>query len=218
MLKKVLVVILFMIGMKSQAGLLFNYHQLAMKDLDQMNSLVQNKIKESQKAYGGKAIPLKEALQAVYSRPNHDDMITKVVDPLRSQLDRLDVYEKSFTELIQEAINVINHSKNFKKEVQVTYSIFLENVVAEFKPNIKDDAFEMKMIKKIADAKLVLSTDAKKERELRLMDKGSSPSELAQLVLDEYQKAKDEAAKKANPIESPAENDSNSSEANSIDN
>jgi hypothetical protein len=51
--------------LNAQAGLLFNYSQLATKDLDEMNQLVNDKISESKKAYSGKNVPLKEALQAI---------------------------------------------------------------------------------------------------------------------------------------------------------
>lgn len=184
--------IIFFISLCSQAGLLFNYHQLTLKNLDQMNSLVKSKIKESKAAYSGKVVPLKEALQSVLSRPDSDDMISKIIDPLRNKLEEEDAYEKVFEELIQEAINALKNTKNFKRDVQVTYAIFLENTLSEFKPDIKDDNFEMKMVKKIADSQIELTKDARKERQLRLMTEGSSPSEIARLILQDYEKRKSE--------------------------
>lgn len=187
---------IFFISLCSQAGLLFNYHQLTLKNLDQMNSLVKSKIKESKAAYSGKAVPLKEALQSVLSRPDSDDMISKIIDPLRNKLEEEDAYEKVFEELIQEAINALKNTKNFKRDVQVTYAIFLENALSEFKPDIKDDSFEMKMVKKIADSQIELTKDARKERQLRLMTEGSSPSEIARLILQDYEKKKAEKVDK----------------------
>lgn len=195
------VVAIIFITVFSQAGLLFNYHQLTLKNLDQMNSLVKSKIKESKAAYSGKAVPLKEALQSVLSRPDSDDMISKIIDPLRNKLDEEDAYEKVFEELIQEAINALKNTKNFKRDVQVTYAIFLENTLSEFKPDIKDDSFEMKMVKKIADSQIELTKDARKERQLRLMTEGTSPSEIARLILQDYEKKK---AEKANKKEEPS--------------
>jgi hypothetical protein len=86
---KSFIAIIFM-AIYTHAGLLFNYHQLTLKNLDQMNTLVKNKIKESKSAYSGKAVPLKEALQSVLSRPDSDDMISKIIDPLRNKLDKED--------------------------------------------------------------------------------------------------------------------------------
>lgn len=172
----------------ANAGLLFTYHQLTLKNLDQMNALIKNKIKESKSAYSGKLVPLKEALQAIFSRPNTDDMINKVRDPLRNQLDQESSYEIIFEELIQEAIYALKNTKNFKRDVQVTYSIFLENTIAEFKPDIKDGNFEMKMLTKISESNIILTKEARKERQLRLMTEGVSPSELAKIILDEHKK------------------------------
>lgn len=187
----------------SMAGLTYTYHQLTLKNLDQMNTLIKNKIKESKAAYSGKTVPLKEALQAVYSRPNSDDMISKIVDQLRSQLELESAYEKVFSELIQEAINALKRPQNFKKDVQVSYAIFLENTIAEFKPDLKSDSFELKMIQKIAGSELDLTKEARKERQLRLMTEGSSPSELAKIVLQEFEKKKTEIE---TPPPTPSEN------------
>jgi hypothetical protein len=194
MIRKIFFIIIIL-GATSQAGLLYTYHQLTLKDLDQMSSLVKNKIKESKAAYSGKSVPLKEALQSVFSRPNSDDMISKVMDQLRYQLDQEEAYEKVFEELIQEALNALTNTKNFKKDVQVTYAIFLENFISEFKPDLTAENFEMKMIKKIADSKIELTKDARKERQLRLMSEGSSPSELAKKVIQDYEKRKEEELK-----------------------
>ncbi|MFM6928865.1 MAG: hypothetical protein ACKOX6_10410, partial [Bdellovibrio sp.] len=95
--------------LNAQAGLLFNYSQLATKDLDEMNQLVTDKIKESKKAYSGKNVPLKEALQAVYSRPNDDDMIDKIAAPLRTNLDEIEAWEKTVSQLTDEAVNALKH-------------------------------------------------------------------------------------------------------------
>lgn len=208
---------LFVVSL-SEAGLLFSYHQLTLKNLDQMNTLIRSKIKESKAAYSGKTVPLKEALQSILSRPNSDDMISKVMDPIRNQLEQEDAYEKVFEELIQEAINALKNTKNFKRDVQVTYAIFLENTLAELKPDIKDNSFEMRMITKIAESKIELTKDARKERQLRLMSEGTSPSELAKIILQEYEKKKtevpfnaegEESAPKANLDEPKADSSKN---------
>lgn len=204
-MKLILVFTIFLLSFSAKAGLLFNYHQLTLKNLDQMNSLVKGKIQESKSAYSGKAVPLKEALQSVLSRPDSDDMISKIIDPLKNKLEEEDAYEKVFEELIQEAINALKNTKNFKRDVQVTYAIFLENTLSEFKPDMKENNFEMKMIRKIADSQIELTKDARKERQLRLMSEGTSPSELAKLILQDYQKKQAELKdKKEDPNLDPS--------------
>lgn len=175
------------LSMSVKAGLLYTYNQLTVKDLDQMSALVKNKVKESKNAEAGKIVPIKEGLQAVYSRPNSDDMIDKVSPPLRTVLEQEDATEKVFGDLVQEAINALKNTKNFKKEVQVTYCIFLENIISEFKPSLKPDSFEYKIVKKIADSEIELTKEAQKDRKLRLMQESSSPSAIAAKVLQNFE-------------------------------
>lgn len=173
----------FVFCMQAQAGLLFNYSQLALKDLDQMNKMVNEKVKESKKSGSGKAVPLKEALQAVYSRPNDDDMIEKIVAPLRSNLDELESWEKTISQLTDEAINALKNPRAFKPVVQVTYVIFLENLMAEIKPYLKTEGFEKKIVERIRDAKIEVSKEAANERKLRMMKDTGSPSQIAEKIL-----------------------------------
>lgn len=171
----------------ARAGLLFTYNQLTTKDLEQMNQLVRNKIKESKTAGSGQVVPLKEALQAVYSRPNQDNVIEKVMPALKAALDHDDESERVYKELIDEALNALTHTKNFKKEVQVTYSIFLENIISEFKPDLKKDSFEEKMIRKIAEKNIQLTKDAINDRRLRLMSESPSPSQIASKIIQDWE-------------------------------
>lgn len=168
--------------LQSQAGLLYNYSALALKDLDQMSKIIQNKIKESQKSGGDRIIPLKEALQAIYSRPNEDGMIEKLQPQIKSALDENNAWEKSILQLTKEAIGALKNPKAFSPVVQVTYLVFLENIISEFKPrNAKD--FEKKILLQIKDAKITLSKELTKERLLRMMKESRSPSEMAEVAL-----------------------------------
>lgn len=177
----------------SSAGLLFNYSQLILKDLDQMNELAQKKVKEFKK--DGSVEILQEAVQAIYSRPNDDGMIEKVITPLRNELDEQDQWESTMDVLVQEAINALKNPKAFKPVVQSTYAIFLENVVADFKPFAEREGHERKVIRTIRDAKIELSKEAINERKLRTMRVHKSPSVLATAVMEAVMKAEAEAKK-----------------------
>ncbi|MBS1971258.1 MAG: hypothetical protein JSU04_13195 [Bdellovibrionales bacterium] len=177
----------------SSAGLLFTYSQLTLKDLDQMNDLAKKKVKEFKK--DGSVEILKEAVQAVYSRPNDDGMVEKVITPLRNELDENDQWETTMDALVQEAIGALKNPKAFKPVVQNTYAIFLENVVADFKPFAEKEGHERRVIKTIADAKIEMSKEAINERKLRTMSVHKSPSELASRVLSDVAKAEAEAKK-----------------------
>lgn len=178
-----LTVLVFVLCQHASAGLLFNYSQLALKDLDQMTALVNDKVREAKKTSSGKVVPLKEALQAVYSRPNDDEMIEKVIAPLRSNLDELESWEKTISQLTDEAINALRNPKAFKPVVQVTYIIFLENLLSEIKPHAKSEGFERSIVERVRDAKLKISKEADDERRLRGMRTTTSPSDIAEKIL-----------------------------------
>lgn len=178
-----LTALVFVFCQHASAGLLFNYSQLALKDLDQMTALVNDKVREAKRSSSGKVVPLKEALQAVYSRPNEDEMIEKVIAPLRSNLDELESWEKTISQLTDEAVNALRNPKAFKPVVQVTYIIFLENLLSEIKPHAKTDGFEKSIVERIRDSKLKISKEADDERRLRGMKSTTSPSDIAERIL-----------------------------------
>lgn len=176
------------------AGLLYTYSQLQLKDLEQMQKIIDDKIRESEKEAAGKMVPLKEALQALYARPDDDDMIDKLVGSLRTKLDEIESWEKSVSQLTDEAINALKNPKAFKGSVQVTYQVFLENLLSEMKPYVDQVGFERKMTERIRDAKINVSKEAANERSLRQMQATTSPSEIARQILE---KSKEAAKKKA---------------------
>ena len=179
---------LVLAGSLAQAGLLYNYSQLALKDLDQMSKIVREKVNESNKTRGDKAIPLKEGVQAVFSRPNEDDLIEKIVGPLKNSLDELDSWDSSVRQLVKEALGALKNPKAFKPVVQVTYVVFLENIISEMKPRARSE-FERSILKQIQDAEVKLTSEAKHERVLRMMKETRSPSEIAKDVLQSLQNA-----------------------------
>jgi hypothetical protein len=181
-----------MIANNANAGLLYNYSQLSLKDLDQMSKLVQNKINESRKAGGDQVIPLKEALQAVYSRSNEDFLIEKILSPLKTELDEHEAWDSSLKALTKEALGALKNPKAFKPVVQVTYLVFLENLISEVKPHATDK-FERSLLEDVIKANIKVTKEAENERRLRVMKSTISPSVIAENVL----KAADEEAKKA---------------------
>lgn len=186
---------------QAMAGLLYTYNQLTVMELDQVTQIVQEKIKESKKAEA-RIVPLKEAIQAVFSRPDQDRMIEKVAGPLRSELIDLGQYERAMTELTEEALNALKNTKNFKPMVQVTYLFFLENLMADFKPVLKPgESFEKKLLKKIEKADIKITKPAQNDLGVRGFSEKKSPSDVAELILEELKKKEEEA--KAAPVIAP---------------
>lgn len=178
----------------SQAGLLYHYHELTLMDLDQMSKIVQDKIKESKSA-DAKTVPLKEGLQAVYSRPDADRMIEKVISPIRNELQDLDQYDRIINDLTDEALNALKHTRNFKPSVQVTYVIFLENLMADARRLAEtEDNLERKLLKKIKKAKIKITKEAANERRVRSSTESRSPSEVASDILEAIDKLEETRA------------------------
>lgn len=180
-----------------QAGLLYQYHELTLMDLDQMNKLVQDKVKESKKAVA-KSVPLKEGLQAIYSRPDGDRMIDKVIAPIRLELQDLNQYDRIINDLTDEALNALKNTKNFKPAVQVTYSIFLENLMADNRRLAESgDNLERKLLKKIKKANIKITKEAANERRVRSLIESRSPSDIATDVLNEIEQLEKQKAEEA---------------------
>lgn len=193
--KNLILLLTFLFVSSAHAGLLYTYNQLALKDLDEVNEMINQKIKESRKESSGRSVPLKEVLQAVMSRPNEDGLLSKVLPQIRSELDRYDLYETVLGQLVDEAIFAIQHPKNFKKEAQVTYALFLNNMILELKSSSLDDGPEKKLLTKIQKAELEVSKDAQKEIKSKLMKEIPSPSKTAEAALEESKKLTEEKAK-----------------------
>lgn len=183
-----LVTLLLLIASGAQAQTLYVYNRLILKDLDQMNKLVQDKIREANES-GDKVPALREALQAVYSRPNSDFMIEKVIGPLRTQLEEIDAYETTLRSLIDEAVQALKDPDKVKPAAQVTYQVLLENIMAELKPDVSKP-FENSIITQIRDARIRITRKAESERALNTMKKVKSPSQIAKMILSAYEKEK----------------------------
>lgn len=164
---------------------LYVYSRMALKDLDEMNNLVQSKIRESRSSKGDKIRPLREAMQAVYSRPNSDFMIDKVVSPLRNELDEHDARDAAVKSLVQEAVQGLQKPEKMKPAAQVTYAVMLENFIAEMKPSV-DEKFANAQLVFIRDANIKITEKANRERRLGIMRPGRSPSELAGEILKDH--------------------------------
>lgn len=220
-MKKMLILLTtMMVSQSVSAADFYPYNELLLKDLEQMSSLISKKIKEyesqgvaesgdegmdavadlsdedSSSADTSQDItPLKEALQGVYSRPNLDDMIQKVIAPLRSSLESIDSWEKAVSQLIDEALANLKNPKKVKPQVQATYAIMLNNFVNELKIYAGQDGFEKKMLEKIQKADISLSKEAKSEIKLRVLKEPTSPSELAEASLKAAAKAQKDKKK-----------------------
>lgn len=169
------------------------YSQLVTRDLDEMNDLVLQKIREYRKApeeegLEKKLTPLKSGVWLVMARPNEDNMVEKVLPLLKPPLDELDAWESTFHSIVDESISALKNTQNVSASDQVTYTVVLENIIAELKPEgQRKSDFEYKLIEKIAKAGIEVTKECRHERKIRMMKSTTSPSRIAQKIIEEIQ-------------------------------
>lgn len=159
------------------------YHQLAMKDLDEVTAHVKERIKASRAENADRNEILKATLFTVFARPDEDGMIDKVVGPLRSEIDEHASWEQFVRDLVNDSVRILLDPQGKKGAEQVTHAIFLQNIVATLKPAARRGGWEQQVLRKIAQADIRLTKASRDERKLRLMKDTQSPSAMAQQAL-----------------------------------
>ena len=177
---------------------MFKYNELMIKDYDEMLKMVQGKVREARAQGEGNdaaAIEhLREALKLIYSRPNSDNMIAKLMPEVRRELVGYSAFEDSISSLAAEAIEV---AKNKKASVnsQATSLFMLENILAEIRPEAANNDDLRRVIERVKDAKIKIDSEVMKDMKLRGMYSAKNPSDLAKDILKTLPK-KEEKKKK----------------------
>lgn len=163
----------------------YTYARLKVMDLDQMNDLMLEQAREFKRTSDAQA--LQEGLLICLSRPDEDSVVEKVISTVKTPLEDNGLWESTVENLIAESITAIKDGGRSSAD-QVTYSIVLENLISELRPDFikqyKSPGFESRVIEKIAAADVQLNGPARAERKLNLMKGGASPSQIAQRLLD----------------------------------
>lgn len=159
--------------------------RLKVMDLEEMTDLLQGKAKEFKKTDNSQF--LKDGLLICLSRPDEDSVIEKVMSSVKTPLEDHGLWESAVEELVDNAISSIKNETANGAD-QVTYSVALENLISEFKPQFvkqyKSPGFEARIIEKIAAADLSFTSQAKAERGLNLMRSSLSPSMIAKRLVE----------------------------------
>lgn len=170
--------------------LMYNYAQLAMKDLDQMNAMVLEQLRVS-KAYDTDPEPLKKAVVFIFSRPNEDGTLEKVLSYVKNPLYDQDLWNETLSQLTDKSIASLKNPQGLSGREQVTYSVILLNILSELKPELKKQGFEMQLVQRIADANIEFSKEARAERSLgQMRGSSASPSVVAKRLLEPFQQKK----------------------------
>ena len=183
--------ITFLVGCASVAPnndtsqLKYTYARLKIMDLDEMSALALSHAREFKKT--DDVTVLQQGLLICLSRPDEDSIVEKTISTIRTPMEDRNLWESSVEQLIDQSAAVIK-DKNQSSADQVTYSIVLENLISELRPDFmkqyKSPGFETRMIEKIAASETELSDPARAERKLNLMKGSFSASLVAQKMLD----------------------------------
>lgn len=169
----------------------FTYKNLAMLDLDQMNDILKHKIKEYQR--DNNIMALKEAARIVYSRPDSDSVVEKIISDVRNPLEDENQWEPTIITLVKQSVETMKDDATSATD-QVTSGTILENIIADSKPAYKKQyssgGLETDVIDYIADHNAVYSKKANSERSLSIMKSTLSPGKMAQKIQNDKNESK----------------------------
>lgn len=196
-MKAFLCLILIWSGFESHAER-YKYNTLQTEDYDQMREKVQQRVlkakgilkkqKDLSEPADQEAVDeLREALLLILSRPNYDNMLSKLMPEVRKELSTLNAFEDSLHAVVSDAISAIDN-EHLTKSDRATSLIVLENVLSEFKPELSDKEDIRKLFEKIRDANIKIPKIVEKELRMRSMVGKTSPSVKAKKILERVSK------------------------------
>jgi hypothetical protein len=112
-------------------------------------------------------------------------MVAKLVPFIRFELTHIGYYQTVLTDLAREAIAGIQYEK-LDIQRRATYYFVLENLIGEIKPDLKRKPRIKKIFERIRDAKIDMTKELKSELLLNTMLTPTSPSFVAEKILETY--------------------------------
>jgi hypothetical protein len=175
------------------AGL--SYRELIVKDYDEMYEMVKKHTNAAHKAIRAsdtntewEADAKRELIHAervILSRPNSDNMVSKLVPEVRREVILFANYDDILDAMTTEAIQAFDPSMHLSTEMETTYLFMTENLISELKPEIVNDERARALMERIRDAKIDVPHDVMAERKLQGMFLTESPSDYAKQILDD---------------------------------
>jgi len=165
-----------------------DYSKLQMLNLDEMKTQVDQKLSLAHSQMDNDetkdaAENLRDALKLILSRPNGDNMVAQLLPPVRSKLKDLGSFEDVLTGLADEAIFALTQGKEAPTR-KATNVFVLENILSEFKPDVKTNKAIERIFIKIRDAKIAIPSEVSSDLRLRGMFKSKvSPSQMAEKII-----------------------------------
>lgn len=170
------------------------YRDLELKDYDEMRAIVKEHVNKAHKliletdsnsnAEHDAKLELIKAERLILSRPNPDNMVSKLTPDVRREMAELGPYDELLEAMAREGIQAFNGDLNLPVAVQTTFLFVLENLMSELKPEITADARKRACLEQIRDANIQVSSEVAAERKLKSMYLTESPSEEAGRILE----------------------------------
>lgn len=185
------------VGASSQAKVEYDATSLQLKNSDQVGEMIKVKIKRAQALQSkqednedGEIQPepealenLKDALRIALSRPDQPEGArSSLYSKVRRELVDLNALDQVLAELTEESLTELRSQEGPRRTA--TYVVILENLMAEIKPEIAENATYRKIVERIRDSKITITTDAKVKNLLRSMSVPVSPSTTAGKLLE----------------------------------
>lgn len=187
--------VMFLFSINSFASGKFKYNELEIKNYDQMqikvhdyvrkaqNLAIKNQEKGDDEAGDQLAIDtLSTALQFILSRPDKDNMVSKLLPEVRKELSNYNAYETSLQLIATDAITAIG-IKKLPVAYRATSVFVLENLMSQLRPQIDTNKSFRGIVEKIKNSKIKLSKEIVNNRKLVGMFRSISPSETAEKLL-----------------------------------
>ncbi len=166
----------------------YNYAKLQTRSLDDMNAVVRRQLQKAKKFTNeddtnSAVAALQAAAQYTLSRPDRDNLVSKVIAPVRTELKELNSFETTMQNIVAIAIKGLNNT-SLKPSDRGTYYFVLINFMSEFKPDLKMNPQMRKAYEAIEKANIKVDGKVENDLKLRAMNaRVKSPSELAASLL-----------------------------------
>ena len=168
----------------------YKYSELMTKDYDDMLAMVQDLVKKahdatSQEGNRGDAeavAQLGRAMKLIFSRPDMDNMVAKLMSEIRRDLQGFSAFEDTLAALTMEALMTVNNH-DAPVGVQATALVELENILADIRPELRSNSTFRYVAQRIRDANVQVSDEVRKDRRMRGMLATKNPSEEARKIL-----------------------------------
>lgn len=174
-----------------------SYKELMLRNYEQMLNSVRKHIRYAKQDFAvadedpaaEKAAfnQLEKALQLIFSRPDSDNTVAKLVPEVRRELALYDAYYKIVNDLAKKGIQAFDPSLGVNTVTLATYTFMLQNLLGEIQVEASNNKQLRSTIQMIADANIRVPPDVVQERKLSGMFLSESPSAQAKRILKHLQ-------------------------------